>query len=221
MSFFGLIPTCLMTCGAILKNITIKLIQLWFGRSRKEHFWKIGDPFYYNIWSHCFAGKHYRRFKVRRVERRRCLLFPSRLALNYWKTLLTIGPLLNKTTRPFDRNCFWVNQFQKVLAITYVAIKADQVVHFISNGCQSVGPDYFILGCLGIRLDIGHLHIHSFFTFNTTIKNYFRSTNWLVVISVTRLGDNLPLWRNFKIFAELLKTLFTIWQNFEPSLANM
>ena len=45
MSFFGLIPTCLVACGAILKNITIKLIQLWFGRSRKEHFWKIGDPF--------------------------------------------------------------------------------------------------------------------------------------------------------------------------------
>ena len=36
---------------------------------------------------------------------------------------------------------------------------------------------------------------------------------------MTRLGEISPLWQNFKVFGQLLKALFTIWQNFEPILA--
>ena len=37
--------------------------------------------------------------------------------------------------------------------------------------------------------------------------------------SVTRLGEISPLWQNLKVFGQLLKALFTIWQNCEPTLA--
>ena len=39
--------------------------------------------------------------------------------------------------------------------------------------------------------------------------------------SMTRLGKILPLWQNLKVFRQLLKALFTIWQSFEPTLANI
>ena len=39
-------------------------------------------------------------------------------------------------------------------------------------------------------------------------------------ISVTRLGRIPPLWWNVKIFGKTFKHLFTIWRNFEPSMAN-
>ena len=38
--------------------------------------------------------------------------------------------------------------------------------------------------------------------------------------SVTRLSEISPLWQNFEVFGQLLKALFTILQNFEPTLAN-
>ena len=38
---------------------------------------------------------------------------------------------------------------------------------------------------------------------------------------MTRLGEISPLWQNLKVFEQLKKALFTIWQNFEPTLSNI
>ena len=39
--------------------------------------------------------------------------------------------------------------------------------------------------------------------------------------SVTRFGEISPLWQNFTSLREILDGLFLIWQNVEPSLANL
>ena len=42
-----------------------------------------------------------------------------------------------------------------------------------------------------------------------------------VSISVTRFGEISPLWQKFKTFWLSLEGLFSIWQNFKPTLANI
>ena len=39
--------------------------------------------------------------------------------------------------------------------------------------------------------------------------------------SVTRFGEILPLWQKFTIFCQICDCLFPIWQNAEPTLANL
>ena len=39
--------------------------------------------------------------------------------------------------------------------------------------------------------------------------------------SVTRFGENSPLWHNFKSIGQNSQGLFSIWQNFDRTLAKM
>ena len=41
-----------------------------------------------------------------------------------------------------------------------------------------------------------------------------------VVHSVTKFGEISPLWHNLQSLGQFLDGLFTIWQNFEPTLAS-
>ena len=40
-------------------------------------------------------------------------------------------------------------------------------------------------------------------------------------ISVTRSGEISPLWHNFQSLGQIFKGSFSIWQNFDPTLAKM
>ena len=39
--------------------------------------------------------------------------------------------------------------------------------------------------------------------------------------SATRFGDISPLWQNFKALWQFVEGLLSIWENFEPTLANV
>ena len=41
-----------------------------------------------------------------------------------------------------------------------------------------------------------------------------------VTLSVTRFGEISPFWQNLQSLGQFFKALFTIWQNFETTLAN-
>ena len=37
---------------------------------------------------------------------------------------------------------------------------------------------------------------------------------------MTRFGENLPIWQYYKNHGQIYKGLFSVWQNFEPTLAH-
>ena len=45
--------------------------------------------------------------------------------------------------------------------------------------------------------------------------------NLMVSSSVTRFGEILPLWHNFKSLGQIFEGLFSIWQSFNLTLAKM
>ena len=48
-----------------------------------------------------------------------------------------------------------------------------------------------------------------------------RSTFLNQVSSVTRFGEITPLWHNYKRFGQFFEALFSIWHNFDPTLAKI
>ena len=42
-----------------------------------------------------------------------------------------------------------------------------------------------------------------------------------VLFSVTRFGEILPLWHNFKSIGQIFEGLFSIWQNVDHTVAKM
>ena len=46
------------------------------------------------------------------------------------------------------------------------------------------------------------------------------AVNNTLICTVTRFGEISPLWPNLKSFGQLIESLFSIWQTFEPGLTN-
>ena len=59
----------------------------------------------------------------------------------------------------------------------------------------------------------------NFILVGTVIKFFIKVTG--VIISATRFGEISPLWQTFTSLWQIFDSLFLIWQNAEPTLANL
>ena len=58
-------------------------------------------------------------------------------------------------------------------------------------------------------------------TFYQSAFSYLAISLSLLKFSVTRFGEILPLWHNCKSLGCIFEGSFTIWQNFDPTVAKM